>query len=95
MIKTGVGKSLTATILSFPVAVIYRLRQSQVAEFEEVSMTDAEYSRKLAELDQLLNDPDVPMQPDRIWSILADVSRRDLPNSGYAGMSRLEAGPAP
>jgi len=58
-------------------------------------MTDAEYSRKLVELDQLLNDPDVPMQPDRIWSILADVSRRDLPNSGYAGMSRLEAGPAP
>ena len=45
----------------------------------EVSMTDAEYSRKLDELDQLLNDPDVPIQPDRIWSILADVSRRDLP----------------
>jgi hypothetical protein len=34
----------------------------------------AEYSRKLDELDRLLNDPDVPMQPDRIWSLLADVS---------------------
>jgi len=45
-------------------------------------MTDAEYRRKLDELDQLLNDPDVPMQPDRIWSILADVSRRDLPQWG-------------
>ncbi len=37
-------------------------------------MSDAEYNRKLDELDQLLNDPAVPMQPDRIWSLLADVS---------------------
>jgi hypothetical protein len=41
-------------------------------------MTDAEYHRKLDELDRLLNDPDVPMQPDRIWSLLADVSRPEL-----------------
>jgi hypothetical protein len=40
-------------------------------------MTDAEYSRKLDELERLLNDPDVPMEPDRIWSLLADVSGRD------------------
>jgi len=40
-------------------------------------MSTAEYSRKLDELDRLLNDPDVPMQPDRIWSLLADVSRPD------------------
>jgi hypothetical protein len=37
-------------------------------------MTAGEYLRKLDELDRLLNDPDVPMQPDRIWSLLADVS---------------------
>jgi hypothetical protein len=37
-------------------------------------MSNAEYSRKLDELDRLLNDPDVPMEPDRIWSLLADVS---------------------
>jgi hypothetical protein len=37
-------------------------------------MSTAEYSRKLNELDRLLNDPDVPIQPDRIWSLLADVS---------------------
>jgi hypothetical protein len=41
-------------------------------------MTDADYHRKLDELDRLLNDPDVPMQPDRIWSLLADVSRPEL-----------------
>jgi hypothetical protein len=40
----------------------------------EVTMSTAEYCRKLDELDRLLNDPDVPMQPDRIWSLLADVS---------------------
>ncbi len=41
-------------------------------------MTIAEYTSKLDELDRLLNDPDVPMQPDRIWSILADVSRPEV-----------------
>lgn len=38
-------------------------------------MSAAEFDSKLEELDRLLNDPDVPMQPDRIWSLLADVSR--------------------
>jgi hypothetical protein len=42
-------------------------------------MSAAEIRRKLDELDRLLNDPDVPMQPDRIWSLLADVSRPELP----------------
>jgi hypothetical protein len=41
-------------------------------------MSNADYRRKLDELDRLLNDPDVPMQPDRIWSLLADVSRPDV-----------------
>jgi hypothetical protein len=41
-------------------------------------MTDQEYARKLDELDHLLNDPDVPMEPDRVWSLLAEISRRDL-----------------
>ena len=38
-------------------------------------MSAAEYRCKLDELDRLLNDPDVPMQPDRVWSLLADVAR--------------------
>jgi len=41
----------------------------------ERGMTEAEYARKLDELDRLLNDPDVPMEPRRIWALLADVSR--------------------
>ena len=41
-------------------------------------MSDEEYARKLDELDRLLNDPDVPIQPARIWSLLAEVSRPDI-----------------
>ena len=37
-------------------------------------MTQADYDRKLDELDQLLNDPDVPMDPGKVWSLLAELS---------------------
>jgi hypothetical protein len=47
-------------------------------------MSIAEYSRKLDELDRLLNDPDVPMEPDRIWSLLADVSRPEATSAASA-----------
>lgn len=40
-------------------------------------MTDDDYARKLDELDRLLNDPDVSMEPARVWSLLAEVSNRD------------------
>jgi hypothetical protein len=40
-------------------------------------MTDAEYARKLDELDRLLNDPDVPMEPAKVWSLLAEIAQRD------------------
>ena len=42
-------------------------------------MTETEYDSMLAELDRLLNDPDVPMQPARVWSLLAEISRHDVP----------------
>lgn len=50
-------------------------------------MSTADYSRKLDELDRLLNDPDVPMQPDRIWSLLADVSQPDVASASRSRMS--------
>ncbi len=37
-------------------------------------MTETEYNRKLDELDRLINDPEVTMQPHRIWELLAEVS---------------------
>jgi hypothetical protein len=40
-------------------------------------MTDAEYARKLDELDRLLNDPDVPMEPEKVWSLLAEIAQLD------------------
>lgn len=40
-------------------------------------MTQDEYARKLDELDTLLNDPDVPMDPARVWALLADLSGRE------------------
>jgi hypothetical protein len=50
-------------------------------------MTDQEYARKLDELDHLLNDPDVPMEPERVWSLLAEISRRDLSREGLVADS--------
>jgi len=44
----------------------------------EARMTDADYARKLDELDRLLNDPDVPMEPSRVWSLLAEIAQRDV-----------------
>ncbi len=41
-------------------------------------MDKLDYDRKLDELDHLLNDPDVPIEPERVWSLLAEISRRDL-----------------
>ena len=44
-------------------------------------MTDHEYARRLDELDRLLNDPDVPMDPSRVWSLLADLSHDNGPGT--------------
>jgi hypothetical protein len=50
----------------------------------ETDMTDTEYARKLDELDRLLNDPDVPMEPARVWSLLAEIAQRDVSGSRRA-----------
>jgi len=42
-------------------------------------MTERDFEAKLAELDQLLNDPEVRMDPDRVWAILAEISGKDAP----------------
>ena len=51
-------------------------------------MTENDYARKLDELDRLLNDPEVEMKPDRIWALLAEISRY---NTTY-GMPQTAAG---
>ena len=40
-------------------------------------MTELEFEAKLAELDRLLNDPEVRMDPARVWSLLAELSAHE------------------
>ena len=58
-------------------------------------MTESEYARKLDELDRLLNDPDVPMQPSLVWTLLDEISLHDLPGSGLTGSPITGLPPAP
>lgn len=41
-------------------------------------MTELEFQAKLAELDRLLNDPEVRMDPDRVWTLLAEISAQEM-----------------
>ncbi len=40
-------------------------------------MTELEFETKLAELDRLLNDPEIRMDPHRVWSLLAELSAHE------------------
>ncbi len=42
-------------------------------------MADADLARKLQEIDRVLNDPDVPMQPALVWRLLAEISKHGPP----------------
>ena len=33
-----------------------------------------ETDRRMDELDRLINDPNVPIEPDRVWSLLAELA---------------------
>jgi hypothetical protein len=46
-----------------------------MATAPEASMTETEYLRKVDEVDRLLNDPTVSMDPARIWALLADIAQ--------------------
>ena len=35
-------------------------------------MSDRELDRRMAEMDRLLNDPDVALDAERVWSLLAE-----------------------
>lgn len=38
-------------------------------------MPESDEAAKLDELDRILNDPDVPMEPARVWALLAEITR--------------------
>lgn len=45
-------------------------------------MTEQDYDLKLDELDRLLNDPDSPMDPLKVWTLLAEVAGLNLSATG-------------
>jgi hypothetical protein len=42
-------------------------------------MSEAEFERRQAELDRLLNDPEVRLDADRVWALLAEMARVAAP----------------
>lgn len=42
---------------------------------EPRAVTQADYANKIDELDRLLNDPDVRLEPARVWALLAEVKQ--------------------
>lgn len=44
---------------------------------DEVRMTEREFEAKLAELDRLLNDPEIRMDPEHVWALLAEISTQE------------------
>jgi len=47
-------------------------------------MTQQDFDRKLDELDSILNDPDVRLEPSRVWMLLAEVSQHDVTRTSKA-----------
>lgn len=54
-------------------------------------MSDGEYSRKRDELERLLNDPNVPMEPGLIWSLLDELRRETEAKASSASPSTTMA----
>ena len=42
-------------------------------------MSEDDYTRKANELDRLLNDPDVPMEPSMIWLLVDELLTVGVP----------------
>ncbi len=40
-------------------------------------MDSSDYEKKLDELDRMLNDPDSRMEAEKVWVLLAEISRHD------------------
>lgn len=55
-------------------------------------MTDSELESALEELDRLINDPEIRMDPDRVWNLLAQLSTQN--SSDSSGGRAMTAAPA-
>ncbi len=50
-----------------------------------MGLSESEYNARLDELDRILNDPEVPMEPARVWSLLAEIAGRETSVPGEHG----------
>lgn len=48
-------------------------------------MSETDYLRKIDEIERLLNDPTHRMEPERVWSLLAEVARHDATREAAQG----------
>ncbi len=48
-------------------------------------MSDLDYTSKLDEIERLLNDPAHRMEPDRVWSLLAEIARHHAATESAQG----------
>jgi hypothetical protein len=46
-------------------------------------MSEAEFDRKTAELEGLLNDPEVRLDAHRVWALAQELKAVSLPLAGY------------
>jgi hypothetical protein len=65
------------------------------AGLRDASMTSTDYVRKFDELDRLLNDPDVPIQPELIWCLLDEVAKWETTYRGEYAETAAMTVPAP
>jgi hypothetical protein len=51
-------------------------------------MTEPTRANKVDELEALLNDPNVPLMPDRVWALLAELThhRAEAARSSVRGV---------
>jgi hypothetical protein len=42
-------------------------------------MTQKDLDQKLDEVERLLNDPDVQLEPSRVWSLMDELARQPHP----------------
>ncbi|HEY0420209.1 MAG TPA: peptide chain release factor 1 [Acetobacteraceae bacterium] len=50
-------------------------------------MTETDYTSRLDEIDRLLNDPDVTLEPARVWSLLDELAAALGRTPGAEGFS--------
>jgi len=65
--------------------VSYVLAGQSVRCSREIGLSESEYDARVDELDRILNDPEVPMEPARVWSLLAEIAGREVPAPGEHG----------